>query len=124
MEEFQRFPEPVGVLDTELDGLGEIIKSGMTPFADTYPYVPEIANAVEKAGVRAVLDHKSVTVGVDDEAACAETQESWDVPHKLDDAADRRILTTFQPQPLTTVGRAYLRKSSRRRERRACRSTG
>ncbi|WP_207586403.1 amidohydrolase family protein [Halomontanus rarus] len=92
---------------TEL-GLLEMIKSGTTAFADMYFEVPEIADAVEAAGLRALLGHATVTVAKDSEAALADTQESLDVARDLDGAADGRISTAFMPHSLTTVGSEYL----------------
>ncbi|QPV64763.1 amidohydrolase [Halosimplex litoreum] len=91
-------------------GIVEMIKSGTTAFSDMYFHVDRIADAVERAGVRAVLGHTAVTVGKDDEAARADMQRSLDVAKELDDAADGRVTTTFQPHSLTTVGEEYLRE--------------
>ncbi|ELZ29219.1 N-ethylammeline chlorohydrolase [Halosimplex carlsbadense 2-9-1] len=91
-------------------GIVEMIKSGTTAFSDMYFHVDRIADAVERAGVRAVLGHTAVTVGKDDEAARADLQRSLDVAAEFDGAADGRIATTFQPHSLTTVGEAYLRE--------------
>ncbi|MFC7140767.1 amidohydrolase [Halosimplex aquaticum] len=91
-------------------GLVEMIKSGTTALSDMYFHVDRIADAVERAGVRAVLGHTAVTVGKDDEAARADLQQSLDVAKELDGAADGRITTTFQPHSLTTVGEEYLRQ--------------
>ncbi|MFP8953303.1 amidohydrolase [Natrialbaceae archaeon A-arb3/5] len=89
-------------------GLLEMIKSGTTAFSDMYFEVPEIAAAVDEAGVRAVLGHTAITVGKDEEAARADMEQSLEVATALDGAADGRISTTFQPHSLTTVGGEYL----------------
>ena len=91
-------------------GIVEMIRSGTTAFSDMYFHVDRIADAVERAGVRAVLGHTAVTVGKDDEAARADLQQSLDVATELDGAADGRVSTTFQPHSLTTVGEEYLRE--------------
>ena len=91
-------------------GLVEMVKSGTTALSDMYFHVPELADAVEEAGVRAVLGHTAITVGKDDEGARADVQESLDVARELDGAADGRIATTFQPHSLTTVSEEYLRE--------------
>jgi len=101
-------PEDVRV-GAEL-GLVEMIRSGTTAFSDMYFHVPEIADAVDRAGVRAVLGHTAITVGKDDDAARADMQESLDVARRLDGAADGRVTTTFQPHSLTTVGEPSLRE--------------
>jgi len=91
-------------------GLVEMIRSGTTLLSDMYFEVEEIADAVDQAGMRAVLGFTAVTVGKDDEGARADLQESLDVARKLDGAADGRVRTTFQPHSLTTVGEGYLRE--------------
>jgi 5-methylthioadenosine/S-adenosylhomocysteine deaminase len=91
-------------------GLVEMIRSGTTALSDMYFEVEEIAEAVDQAGMRAVLGFTAVTVGKDDKGARADLQESLDVARKLDGAADGRVRTTFQPHSLTTVGEAYLRE--------------
>ncbi|TMT80406.1 amidohydrolase [Haloterrigena sp. H1] len=89
-------------------GLLELIKSGTTAVADMYFHVPEVAAAVENAGVRARLGHGIVTVGKDDEAAREDAQTSLEIAREYDGAADGRISTAFKPHSLTTVGGEYL----------------
>ena len=91
-------------------GLVEMIKSGTTHLSDMYFHVDRIVDAVDRAGMRAVLGHTAVTVDKDDEAARADMQQSLDVAREFDGAADGRVTTTFQPHSLTTVGEAYLRE--------------
>ncbi|WP_336336141.1 amidohydrolase [Haloarcula brevis] len=91
-------------------GLVEMIRSGTTSLSDMYFEVGEIADAVDQAGMRAVLGFTAVTVGKDDEGARADLRESLDVARELDGAADGRIRTTFQPHSLTTVGEDFLRE--------------
>jgi len=94
---------------TEL-ALVEMIRSGTTAFADMYFHVPEVADAVEEAGVRARLGHGVVTVGKDEEAAVDDNEESLEVAREFDGAADGRIRTAYMPHSLTTVGEEYLRE--------------
>ncbi len=94
---------------TEL-ALVELIRSGTTAFADMYFHVPEVADAVEQAGVRARLGHGVVTVGKDDEQAIEDNEESLEVAREFDGAADGRIRTAYMPHSLTTVGEEYLRE--------------
>ncbi|RKD93880.1 amidohydrolase [Halopiger aswanensis] len=89
-------------------GLLEMIKSGTTAFADMYFHVPEIAAAVEQAGLRARLGHGIVTVAKDDEGARADAETSLEVAREYDGTADGRISTAFMPHSLTTVGTEYL----------------
>ncbi|GGC51547.1 amidohydrolase [Haloferax sulfurifontis] len=91
-------------------GLVEMIKSGTTAFADMYFHVPEIAAAVDEAGLRARLGHGVVTLGKDDEDARADIDESLDVAREFDGAADGRIRTAAMPHSLTTVAEDFLRE--------------
>jgi 5-methylthioadenosine/S-adenosylhomocysteine deaminase len=91
-------------------GMVEMIRSGTTAFADMYFHVPEIAAAVEAAGLRAVLGHTAITVGKDESAAEEDVAQSVAVAREFDGAADGRISTTVQPHSLTTVDEAHLRE--------------
>jgi Cytosine deaminase and related metal-dependent hydrolases len=53
----------------------EMIKSGTTCFADMYFFMGEVARAVEKTGIRAVLARGMVGVGPDNELALAESRD-------------------------------------------------
>jgi 5-methylthioadenosine/S-adenosylhomocysteine deaminase len=101
-------PEDVRV-GAEL-GLVEMIRSGTTAFSEMYFHVGAIADAVEKAGLRAVLGHTGITVGKNEEAAHEDMQRSLDIARELDGRAEGRIGTTFQAHSLTTVGESFLRK--------------
>ncbi|NIB98127.1 amidohydrolase [Halobacterium sp. R2-5] len=90
--------------------LVEMIRAGTTAFADMYFHVPEIADAVEEAGVRARLGHGVVTVGKDEGEAYRDNEESVEVARELDGAAGGRIKTAYMPHSLTTVGEEYLRE--------------
>ncbi|MUV61890.1 amidohydrolase, partial [Halobacterium sp. CBA1126] len=90
--------------------LVEMIRSGTTAFADMYFHVPEIAAAVEEAGVRARLGHGVVTVGKDEGDAYRDNDESIEVAREYDGAAGGRIRTAYMPHSLTTVGEEYLRE--------------
>ncbi|WP_436347576.1 amidohydrolase [Natronorubrum sp. FCH18a] len=89
-------------------GVLELIRSGVTGFVDMYFYVPEIADVVDRAGVRALLGHGIVTVGKDEAAARADAEESLAFAREYDGAAGGRISTAFMPHSLVTVGEAYL----------------
>jgi len=94
---------------TEL-GLLEMIRSGTTAFADMYFHVPEIADAVEDAGLRARLGHGVVTVAKDDDGAREDLDTGLEIARKFDGAADGRVKTAFMPHSLTTVGEEHLRE--------------
>lgn len=58
----------------------EMIKSGTTCFADMYFFMEEVARAVEKSGIRAVLARGMVGVGPENELALTESRKlfaSW-----------------------------------------------
>ncbi|UIO99988.1 amidohydrolase [Halobaculum sp. CBA1158] len=105
-------PDDVRV-GTEL-GLVEMVRSGVTAFADMYFHVDEVADAVERAGVRARLGHGVVTVGKDDEAAREDLDESVAVAERLDGAAEGRIRTAVMPHSLTTVSDDLLAQAADR----------
>jgi len=91
-------------------GIAEMIRSGTTAFADMYFHVDEIADAVDNAGLRAVLGHTAITVGKDEDAAQADIESSVRVARELDGDAGGRIRTTVQPHSLTTVNEDGLRR--------------
>jgi len=91
-------------------GLVEMIKSGTTAFSDMYFHVDAVADAVERAGLRAVLGHTGITVGKNDDASHEDMRASLDTARELDGRAEGRISTTFQPHSLTTVEEPYLRE--------------
>ena len=84
-------------------GLVEMLKNGVTAVGDMYFHVPEVAAAVEEAGLRARLGHGVVSVGKDDAEARADFEEGLAVARELDGAADGRIRTAMMPHSLTTV---------------------
>jgi len=92
---------------TEL-ALVEMIRTGTTAFADMYFHEPEVAAAVESAGVRARLGHGIVTVGKAEAAANEDFAEALRVVEEFDGAADGRIRTAVMPHSLTTVAEEYL----------------
>ncbi|WP_455449105.1 amidohydrolase [Natrinema thermotolerans] len=92
---------------TEL-GVLEMIKSGVTAFADMYFFVPTIAETVADAGLRARLGHGVISVGKDDEAAREDAREGLAVAEEIDGLADGRISSAFMPHSLTTVDGEYL----------------
>ncbi|GAA0650557.1 amidohydrolase [Salarchaeum japonicum] len=92
---------------TEL-ALVEMIRGGVTAFADMYFEEPAVADAVADAGVRARLGHGVVTVGKDDESARADNEESLDFAREYDGYADGRVKTVYAPHSLTTVDDALL----------------
>jgi len=88
-------------------GIAEMIRSGTTAFADMYFFMPEVADAVEEAGVRARLGHGCITVGKDDAAAHEDFEGGLDFAREYDGTADGRVRTMFTPHSLTTVDEAF-----------------
>jgi 5-methylthioadenosine/S-adenosylhomocysteine deaminase len=100
--------EPADVrAGTEL-GVVEMLQSGVTAFADMYFHVPEVVDAVERAGLRARVGHGVVTVAKGTETAHDDAVESIEVAREHDGAADGRVRTAFMPHSLTTVGEEFL----------------
>ncbi|MEE6210782.1 amidohydrolase [Salarchaeum sp. III] len=87
---------------TEL-ALVEMIRGGVTAFADMYFEEPTVAEAVADAGVRARLGHGVVTVGKNGEEARADNEESLEFAREYDGYADGRVRTVYAPHSLTTV---------------------
>ncbi|MFC6731378.1 amidohydrolase [Haladaptatus sp. DYSN1] len=106
--EAQLTPEDVRV-GTEL-GIVEMLKAGVTTFADMYFEVPEVSAAVEDLGVRARIGHGIVTIGKDEDDAWDDIEESIEVASEFDGAAGGRIKTAVMPHSLTTVGEEYYRE--------------
>jgi 5-methylthioadenosine/S-adenosylhomocysteine deaminase len=93
-------------------GILEMIKSGTTAFGDMYFEVPEIADAVDRAGVKALLGYTAITVGKDGGESEAEIERTVEVAGELDGAAGGRVRTAVQPHSLTTVGERYLEETA------------
>ena len=87
--------------------MAEMIKSGTTCFADMYFFMDEVARAVEKAGVRAVLARGMVGVGPDNEQAIDESRE---LINKWNGAAEGRIRFVLGPHAPYTCPPEYLKK--------------
>ena len=98
---------------TEL-GLVEMIRSGVTAVGDMYFDVEEVAQAVDRSGMRARLGHGVVSVGKDDDEGQADLDESFRVAGKLDGAGDGRIRTAVMPHSLTTVSHGLLEQAAER----------
>jgi 5-methylthioadenosine/S-adenosylhomocysteine deaminase len=84
-------------------GAVELLKNGVTALGDMYFEVPEIADVLGDAGLRARVGHGIVTVGKDDADARADFEEGLAVARDLDGAAGGRIRTALMPHSLTTA---------------------
>jgi 5-methylthioadenosine/S-adenosylhomocysteine deaminase len=91
-------------------GVAEMIRSGTTAFADMYFFMPEVADVVAEAGVRARLGHGCITAGKDDDAAHEEFETGLSFAREHDGRADGRVRTMFTPHSLTTVDEAFYRE--------------
>jgi 5-methylthioadenosine/S-adenosylhomocysteine deaminase len=92
-------------------GLVEMIRSGITAFADMYFEMDRYVEAVERSGMRALLGDGIITVGKDDEAARAELQTGREFAAEYDGAADGRVRTAMMPHSLTTVSPEIIEES-------------
>ncbi|AGB14888.1 cytosine deaminase-like metal-dependent hydrolase [Halovivax ruber XH-70] len=84
-------------------GLLEMIRAGTTGFADMYFSMERVADAVERAGLRARLGHGVISVGKEHEAAREDAETGLAFAREYDGAAEGRIRTAFMPHSLTTV---------------------
>jgi 5-methylthioadenosine/S-adenosylhomocysteine deaminase len=103
-------PEDVEV-GAEL-GILEMVKSGITAFADMYFEMDRVVEAVDRAGVRALLGYGIITVDRDDEAAETEFETGRGFAAEYDGAADGRVRTAVMPHSLTTVDPGILERSA------------
>ena len=100
--------EPADVRAGARLGVAEMIRSGITAFADMYFEVEETAAVVDEAGLRASLGHTAITVGKEPDAAHADMERSLETAAAVDGRADGRIQATVQPHSTSTVGTDYL----------------
>ena len=89
-------------------GLVEMIKSGTTSFADMYFFMPEVVEAVDRAGMRALVGHGAITEGKDEADAHEAFQRAIEFAAAYDGSADGRVRTAFMPHSLTTVSESFL----------------
>lgn len=85
----------------------EMIKSGTTTFADMYFFMDEVAQAVEKTGIRASLSRGMIGNGPTAQLALDETEQFIDKWHG---AAAGRITTMVGPHAPNTCPPDYLKK--------------
>ena len=85
----------------------EMIKSGTTSFADMYFHMPEVARAVEKAGMRACLSRGLIGIGPEADSALEQSRQFVKDWHG---AANGRITTMLGPHAPYTCPPDYLKK--------------
>ncbi|HZK25493.1 MAG TPA: amidohydrolase [Oscillospiraceae bacterium] len=87
--------------------LAEMIKGGTTAFADMYFFMEQVAEAVEEAGMRAVLCRGLVGVGQEAESGL---EESKHFVQRWHGRADGRITTMLGPHAPYTCPPDYLKR--------------
>ncbi|UOY09862.1 amidohydrolase [Methanonatronarchaeum sp. AMET6-2] len=90
-------------------GCLEMIRSGVTMFADMYVELDQVARAVEKTGMRAALSYGMITVNKDKMGVQSELEEGVRVYRELEGAADGRVITTLGPHSPSTCSTEFLR---------------
>jgi len=87
--------------------IAEMLKSGTTAFADMYFFMPQVAQAVEQSGIRAVLARGMAGVAPTAEQALVESESFYREWHN---AAEGRITVMLGPHAPYTCPPAYLKK--------------
>ena len=90
--------------------IAEMIRSGITTFADMYFFVDEIAQAVSETGIRANLSRGLVFNSPED---ISKIDESIEIFHKWNNSNDDRIKIDLGPHAPYTCGPEYLKKVSK-----------
>lgn len=87
--------------------LAEMLKSGITAFADMYFYMDRVAEAVEEAGLRGVLSRGLVDAGPNPETAL---EENENLIKQWNGGASGRITVMLGPHAPYTCSPDYLEK--------------
>jgi len=90
-------------------GLVEMIRSGTTAFADMYFFMEEVAEAVEKAGVRALLSYGIIAPGA--ERIEPELKKAEAFAREWDGKAEGRIRAALSPHAPYTCGPEVWKKA-------------
>ncbi len=90
--------------------IAEMIRSGITTFADMYFFVDEIAQAVSETGIRANLSRGLVFNSPED---LSKIDESIEIFHKWNNSNDERIKIDLGPHAPYTCGPEYLKEISK-----------
>jgi len=90
-------------------GLVEMIRSGTTAFADMYFFMEEVAEAVEKAGVRAVLSYG--IIAPTPERLEPELKKAENFAREWDGKAEGRIRAALSPHAPYTCGPEVWKKA-------------
>lgn len=87
--------------------IAEMIKSGTTTFSDMYFHMPQVAKAVAKTGIRAVLARGMAGIAPNAEQALIESEEFF---HQYNNTADGRITVMLGPHAPYTCPPDYLKR--------------
>jgi len=98
--------KPEDVHAGALLGCLEMIRNGVTCFADMYFFEFEVAEAVKKAGLRAVLAPGIIETGIWDKEKMM--KEAVDFAERYDGYADGRITARLGPHAVYTCGEELL----------------
>ena len=90
-------------------GALEMIKSGTTTFSDMYFYMGDVARAIDKAGIRAVLSYGMIDFG-DGEKRENEFRENIDLIKNYNNTSDGRITTMFGPHSIYTTSPELIKR--------------
>lgn len=90
-------------------GLVEMVRSGTTAFADMYFFMEEVAEAVEKAGVRAVLSYG--IIAPTPERLEPELKKAENFAREWDGKAEGRIRAALSPHAPYTCGPEVWKKA-------------
>jgi len=101
--------QPKDVHNGALLGCLEMIKTGTTTFADMYYHEDQVAKAVEKAGLRAVLTQGTIEMG-DPKIGEKTLKNSINFATKYNGYADGRITTRLGPHAVYTCSPELLTK--------------
>lgn len=87
--------------------IAEMLKSGTTTFADMYFFMPQVAEAVNQSGIRAVLSRGMTGITPTAEEALIESEAFYKNYHN---AADGRITVMIAPHAPYTCPPPYLKR--------------
>ena len=104
----ERKLKPAHIYWGALLGALEMVKSGTTTFVDMYFHMEEVAEAVEKAGIRAYLSYGMVDLG-DEEKRNAEIRETLKLLKFIENLDSPRIEFLFGPHAPYTCSPELLR---------------
>lgn len=106
----ERHLEPQEVYWASLLGIAELLRSGVTAFADMYFYMDEVAKAVEESGIRAQLSYGMIAPD-DRERAERELEKGLELVERWHGKANGRITVALAPHAPYTCGEELWRRA-------------